>query len=281
MDDAVFDSLMAEMDTSAAPVEAEASAAAPEADASPTQDEQTSGAQAPESDVPATAAASAPAASDPQALAPEPEITNYPEPPAWDSPENPHYQAASQFYQLQQALQEAQRIQAQQQVQQTISDLADGDVERMQQITGLLAQTAGPLRNEVQQLTGRTTQAEKAATAMLIAMQNHLPQEQYQQLFTEIQTLMNVDGPEVMERVARTRTEAASTYKQQLAASEARIKELELQVAARAVGAQRDASGADRVDAGVSGAAPITWYDRATAAKTEDDYFDALFSAAS
>lgn len=279
MDDATFDGLMAEMDTAAAPAEASAEAAAPEEVAAPVESAPVESVPAPEPAAPATeslAAAAVPSAPESaQPTPPEPQV------PAWDSPENPYFQEAQQFQQLRAMAAEAQRARALEQTQAVIEELADGDIDRMQKITNLLATTAGPLRQEVTQLSGRTNLAEKATTALLIAAQHHLEPAQYDALFGEFQALMNVEGPETMEYVAKSRKQAPAKLQQELSAREQRIKELELQLAARAVGQQRDASGADRVDAGMSGQAPTTWYDRAAAAKTEDDYFDALFSAAS
>lgn len=187
---------------------------------------------------------------------------------------------AEQFRQIKAQLAEAQRLQRQQQFQKQLADLADGDSERMQQITGLLAQATTPIQQQYVQTEQRATTAEKTATAMLIAMQAALSDEQRQQVLAEMDALMTVEGPDAMERLAFGKRDAFKQYQTELGAKDALIADLQRQLAARAELNARQASGADAVDGGNGAAADLDRFTRMEKATSNDEFFGAFFSAA-
>lgn len=271
LDDEDFIGLMAELDATAAPAEPDA----PETESAPTESESPVAAQATE-----PVSQTAPVATEPPVVETS-AAPAAPAPPAWDSEENPHFAEAMQLRQLRAAMERQRQMLEGQQVQREIEELADGDSERLQKVVGLLTRTADPLQQQVGALNERAHMAEKQAAAMLVAMQQHLSEQQFAELRDEVNTLLRVEGVDVMESVAKSRKGLSAETQRRMAAQDARIKELELQLAARQANAQADATGAHTVDAGASGTVPASWYDRANQATTEDDYFDALFSQAS
>lgn len=203
--------------------------------------------------------ASAASADDP---APEPDE----EAPAFDWRQSPEAQAflaqaeqdrleAEQMRQVKARMAEAQRIAAEQRFQKSLTDIADGDPERMQQLTGLMAQATTPLQQQAQIASARVNDVEKAMTALTVALNAHLPEETINQIKAEYEALLTVDGPEAMERVAFGKRELSQQYQKTLSAKDAEIATLRKQLAAREELAQRAATGADAVDAG-GGAAP-------------------------
>lgn len=224
-----------------------------------------------------------PIVTEPVVAATEPASAPAPE-QAFDWRTDPEAQAAlaeaEQFRQIKAQLAEAKRLQAQQAFRQQLTDLADGDSERMQQISGLIAQATTPLQQQYVQTEQRATTAEKTATAMLIAMQAALSDEQRQQVLAEMDALMTVEGPDAMERLAFGKRDAFKQYQTELSAKDAQIAELQRQLAARAELVARQATGADAVDGGGGSTADLDRLTRMDRATTNDEFFGAFFSAA-
>lgn len=260
--------------------EAATAAAAPEVESPPIEGSSDAAAipEATADAAPPVVPGSAPESAAPaQAAEPEPPTT-----PAidWEHPELQAIRAdAEQHRQLRAQLAEAQRLRQQQEFQQRVTDLADGDLERMQTINGLVAQATTPLMQHLQGTETRATSAEKALTALLISTRANLPEEQVSTLLAEMEALMGVEGPELMERVAFGKRDLAHHYQTNLAAKDTRIQELERQISAQTELAQR--GNADAVDSGTG--LPAGSSDRKArmaAAKTDDEYFDALWGSA-
>ena len=213
-----------------------------------------------------------------ESVAAEPEVVAEPPQPQdqqidWNRPEfRPLLEKAARMEQLERSLAEAKRIQASQEFQQKLTDLADGDPERHQQVTGLLAQVAEPLRAQAQQHEQIATQTAQTATALHIAMRAVLSAEQQQQVIAEAQHLLHYQDPGVMERMAFSKRDAAQAYSQERSTLTNRIAELERQVAASQSVSDRVASGADLVDGG-GGSTPLDLQSRLDQAETLDDVF--------
>ena len=247
MDDATFDSIFAEPDSSAA--EAAPAADAPEADASPqtSETDATATAESP----PETSPAAVPAVRDATPTPPATQAVDAaaePAQPDWHAAENPYRQAAEQWSELQGTMRQAQAMKAQQDIQTAILDLSDGDPERTQRLNALLAHVAAPGSQQAQQQAQRAGNSEKAATALLIAMKAEIPEADQKRVVDRMKGLMALDGPESMERSAFADRDATARFATQFATQNARIALLEKQLAAKAEIAVRGA--ADRVDGG-------------------------------
>lgn len=224
-----------------------------------------------------------------EATAPEPEPASEPEPEpepqTFDWRQDPEAQAAlqeaEQFRQIKARLAEAQRIQAQQRDMQEIADLSDGDAERQQRLTGLLARQVSPIRQELQQATQYATTMEKATAALHIALRAEADEALVQKVMGRMDALMAVDGTDVMERLAFGDRDRIQAHQQELSARDARIAELERQLASRTELAARAATNADAVDGGGGSAAAL---DKTTALTngqlSNDDWFKVFFSSA-
>lgn len=172
-------------------------------------------------------------------------------------------------------LAEQQRIQQSRNDQQLIADLADGDAERQQQITGLLARYTTPLQQRAQAEAQRAHGAEKQTAAFLIAMKAELSEEQFAPIFQRYEALMELEGPEVMERVAYSDRDAKRAWSQKEAALMAKINELETRLSAHNELAQR--GNADVVDGGTGVSADALSRDERMANATNfGDFFNAM-----
>lgn len=253
MDDTAWDEYVAETAAAIAPAIADASEASmPEEEAAPPE-ASTVAADDPNADL-TDPTLDAVSADDP---APEPDE----EAPAFDWRQTPEAQEliaqaerdrveAEQMRQVKARMAEAQRIAAEQRFQKTLTDLADGDMERMQQLTGLMAQATTPLQEQAHLASARVNDVEKAMTALTVALNAHLPEETINAIKAEYEALLTVDGPVAMERVAFGKRELIQQHQKTLSAKDAEIATLRKQLAAREELAQRAATGADAVDAG-------------------------------
>lgn len=268
---AALGDLAGESDGSPAP-ESEAApqeAAAPPADASSATPEPQADAQPPD----AQAAPESQARTGEQAPAPPPEPAT-PSTINWDAPENPYVADATAARQMRQYMQQLEAIQREQALQQQIAEITDGDPERANALNQVLAQMRGPQ----QQAQSDAERNAKLATVMHIAMKAHLPEEQLTQVLDEVNRAMAVQGgPQDAERDIVGRLTERKQFRSQLSAQEAKIAELQKQLAAVGATQQRLESGADRVDGGSSSGAPSgTYYEQAAQAETFDDFWKAL-----
>jgi len=239
LDDAVFDELVAGMTVSAADPSAVTEDAAPESESPPTDEASTTEQDA--SSEPTAMEAAPPEAAKTDAAPPAPN---------WESPDNPFYQDALRHQQLQQEIARVQALQAQENLRQTISSLADGDTDRQAQLYGLLANVTQPLQQNASALEQRAVSGEKAATALWIAMQATGDEALKERVKNLANQLMTVEGPEQMERIAFTERDAAKKYGEQIALKDKEIAELRRQINAKAELTDRQLRGADAVDAG-------------------------------
>lgn len=277
MDDAVWEQIMATQAGTETPAvdEAATEAAAPEVESPP------EGTPAPESVV-AEPAPETPVAEEPVAeaapvteqTAPDPAA----EPPDWrQHPEAREALAALEFkQQLAARAAEARRLQAQQQFQNRLNDLSDGDAERLQSLTGLVAEATTPLQQMAQMQHQRAETSEKSAAALFIAMESVLTDQQKQQILAEHATLMGVDGVEVMQQIAYGKRDFTQRLNQTVAAKDAEIAELKRQIAAQSSLAQRDATRADAVDGGGGASTPPDTRAQMQQASSFDDYWAAM-----
>lgn len=246
--------------------EAATEAAAPEDDASPVADTEDAVLEsAPVEEV--------------EAEAPEPEQPAQPPPTPeidWNRPELVAMrQKAERLEQFEQAVVQAQRLKQQQDLQNQITEWADGDPERLQQINGTIAQVVTPVVQQAQAFQRRAESVEKTASAMWIAMQAHLDESQIAAVRDEVEALMSVEGVEVMQRAAFGKRDAMRTHQAEVAARDARIRELELQIASQGQLAERERTGADLVDGG-GGGPPLDRVTRMREAQTFDDYWSGM-----
>jgi hypothetical protein len=260
--DDTFDQILAGFDSPAVN-EAATTAAAPEDSDSPTEEVSTE-------DV-ATESTDEQVDAQPEVMAetPQPQVQEI----DWSRPEfRPLIEKAQKMEALERSLAEAKRVRDSQVLQETLTDLADGDPERHQKVTGLLAQVAEPLRRQAQQHEQVATQTAQTATALHIAMRAVLSAEQQQQVIAEAQHLLHYQDPGVMERMAFSKRDAAQAYAQERTSLTQRIAELERMVSSSQSVSDRVASGADLVDGG-GGSAPLDLRSRLDQAETLDDVF--------
>lgn len=212
-----------------------------------------------------------PASAEAQPAAPTEAQAPQPAPVNWDDESNPYLAQAREFERIRQAAQAVQARQAVEQTQKAITDLAEGDLDRQAQIHQLIDRIATPLQQQARQYEERATTGEKATAALWIAAQSLLDAGQVETLKTRMGQLMSVDGPDQMERLAFAERDAKKVYDAQLAEKDRQIADLRKQIGAQALLADRQARGADVVDAGrgASAAAPTTNL------TTFDDWFNA------
>jgi hypothetical protein len=174
-------------------------------------------------------------------------------------------------------LAQLQRQKAATHFQSQLAELADGDPERLQQLNGVIAQVATPAVQNWQAAEQQANATAKALSAMWIAAQANLSDEQVSLLKAETDALMAVDGPELMQRTAFGKRDFMRQNSAALTERDKRIAELELQLASQGQLAQRERSGADLVDGGGGTATDsLSRDDRMRTAQSMDDYWLAM-----
>jgi hypothetical protein len=242
-------------------------------DDAPAVDETAIEAAAPEADTPPVAEDGdaeplddAPTDADPVAFdeaSPEPEpLPTGPAPIDWNHPE------------LQPIRQQAERMQG---LEAQLAELADGDPERLQQINGIVARVAAPAVQHAQAAEQQANATAKALTALWVAAQANLSDDQVALLKAETDALMGVEGPELMQRTAFGKRDFMRQTQAERQADKKRIAELELQVASQTQLTQREAAGADLVDGGGGTvSSDLSREDRMRTAQSMDDYWLAM-----
>jgi hypothetical protein len=253
--------------------EAATAAAAPEGDAPPVANDGT--------DEPLTDASAEPEVesvdAEPVETGPAPLDWNHPELAALKAQAEQDRVEAEQNRAIKAQLAQLQRQKAATQFQSHVAELADGDPERLQQINGVIAQVVTPAVQNWQAAEQQATVTAKALSAMWIAAQATLSDEQVSLLKAETDALMAVEGPEVMQRTAFGKRDFQRQQHAAITERDKRIAELELQVASQGQLAQRERSGADLVDGGGGGFADGgTREDRMRGAQSMDDYWSAM-----
>lgn len=206
-------------------------------------------------------------------------VQTQPSPIDWNHPELKVVREQAQAHQqLMAGIEEAKRLKAHREFQERMSELADGDPERLQQINGLVANATTPLVQQMQQYEQHLHGTQKEFTAFIVAAKAVLPEETFQQIAQEMAPLLTVEGAEAMESIAFGKKQTIQTYESKLATQNQRIKALELQIAAGAQLAER--GDADRVDSGGGSPSGDNRRSALQNAKTEDEYFATLFGLA-
>lgn len=210
--------------------------------------------------------------------APDPVAQAVPEAPAvqWESPDNPFYEDGLLARQIKQAAAEAKRLREQTEFQNKLTELADGDSDRLQELNGLLAQQTAPITQQLQAFQERANGSEKTLAAFVIAAKAHLTDEQIETLMSETKELMTLDGADVMERTAFGKRDFKRQFESTLSAKDAEIAALRQQLASQGQLSSREASGADLVDGGTGAPPDMTLDDRLRAAPDLDAYFAIL-----
>lgn len=280
MDEQGWDELFGTTDTEASAGEAVTETAPPGEDVSLA----TAAPAESEASIPAEPESVAPVVAD-AAPAEEPVSEPEPEPaPVYNWREDPEAKAAlekaAKLDTIERTMAEARRIQAQRQAQQELADLSDGDAERQQRITGLIARQTAPLQHELQQASQYAGTMEKATAALHIALRAEADDEVINRVMARMETLMAVEGADTMERLAFGDRDRTRHFTEQLSAKDAQIAELQRQLAARTELAAREATKADAVDGGGGNSAPIDRLSRLEKPSSNDEFFGALFSAA-
>lgn len=175
--------------------------------------------------------------------------------PNWDSPDNPHFQDAQALRQLREMAAEAKANQARETMAKNLSELSDGDNERLGQLHGVIRTAVAPIAQQAQAFEQRATTSEKVASAMWIAMQAHLPEADQKAVMEQINALMAVDGVETMQQVAFGKRDSERLIQAAVAEKDRYIAELESRLGAKGELADRRANGVDLVDGG-TGSAP-------------------------
>jgi hypothetical protein len=224
------------------------------------------------------------ASAEPEAVEAEP-VETEPAPLDWNHPDLQALRVqverdrveAEQNRAIKAQLAQLQRQKAATQFQSHVAELADGDPERLQQINGVIAQVVTPAVQNWQAAEHQANATAKALSAMWIAAQATLSDEQVSLLKAETDALMAVEGPEVMQRTAFGKRDFQRQQHAAITERDKRIAELELQVASQGQLAQRERSGADLVDGGGGGFADGgTREDRMRGAQSMDDYWSAM-----
>lgn len=207
--------------------------------------------------------------------------------PAFDWRTDPEAQTAlqeaEQFRQLKATLAEAQRIRAQQEFQQHLTDLADGDPERYQQLTGVLARATAPLQQHIQATRTEAEQTAQAASALWLAMEDALDDQTRAAVLAAHDRIMRrlpEVGPFAMQDMITERRAQAQHLATQLTQRDQEIAALRQQLAARAELTQRQASGADAVDGGGGSALDEDIRTRLANAQDFDEYWALLMGRA-
>lgn len=200
---------------------------------------------------------------------------NHPELAALRQQHEAAQQKAQQFDGLRAALQQMRAQKAAQDFQNRLTDLADGDPERLQHLNAMVAQVATPAVQQAQQAIRERDQLGKVFSAYVVASKAHLDEETQRTLMGEMEALMAVDDPHLMERAAFGKRDTVRLYEQKLADKDRQLRDLQLQLAARSEIAQRGP--ADLVDGGGGGGAGSDWESRLDQAEDMDAYMRALF----
>jgi hypothetical protein len=258
-------------------------------DDAPAVDETAIEAAAPEADTPPVAEDGdaeplddAPTDADPVAFdeaSPEPEpLPTGPAPIDWNHPElQPIRQQAERMQGLEAQLAQLSRQKAATDFQNELAELADGDPERLQQINGIVARVAAPAVQHAQAAEQQANATAKALTALWVAAQANLSDDQVALLKAETDALMGVEGPELMQRTAFGKRDFMRQTQAERQADKKRIAELELQVASQTQLTQREAAGADLVDGGGGTvSSDLSREDRMRTAQSMDDYWLAM-----
>lgn len=256
----------------AAVTDAATEAAAPEAE--PTLTDET----APESvpDAPAAPASVAPAV--------EPEPASEPEPP-YDWRQDPEYQQAAakarQLDAIRAAAEQAQRIRQQEELQRFAHELADGDAERLNQINAWAATLTTPYQQQVQQARQQVEATAQTASALWLAVEKVLDDEARANVLAAhehiLERLPQV-GPFALQELIQEQRAGQRQLNAALSEKDARIADLERQLAARTELAQRQQTGADAVDGGGGTAADLDFRTQLEQAQDFDEYWKLMFS---
>jgi len=283
MDDSTWDEIIGTMtagDPSAAD-DAATDAAAPEDDPALTEDPTTDDSPVDDS---FTDDAPADDGGDPepvQATAPEPQPAPTPAPDWRQDPEAAAaLEKAQRFDQLAAAMEQARALQAQEAFRRQLDELSDGDAERHQQLTGLLAQATAPLAQQVQAATVRAESTAQTTSALWLAIEDVLDDATRAKVLEthgKIMERLPQVGPFALQDMIRERKTGQSELNRALAAKDAEIAALRKQVAARQQLSDRQLAGADRVDGGGGTALPTDQRARMEQAGSMDEYMAALF----
>lgn len=206
-----------------------------------------------------------------------PEIDwNHPELAAFKQQADAARQKAEQFDGLQQQLARIAEQKRAQDFQNRLRELAEDDPERLQHLNGLVAQVAAPAVQARDQAIQDRDRLGKAFSAFVVSAKAHLDESQMQTLMGEMEALMAVDDPHLMERAAFGKRDTVRLYEQKLADKDQQLRDLQRQLAARSEIAQRGP--ADLVDGGGGSSAGSDWTTRLDRAEDMDAYMDALFA---
>jgi hypothetical protein len=273
MDDETVDVFEIAFAADAEPPAAETTAteaAAPEVDAPP---------EAEPTETVAEIVADAPAPEEPEAV----EATPDPGPPPvdWNHPELVRLRAQAEqdraeAEQSRQMKAQLALLAQQRQAAQFQAKIAEqfGD-DQVPEVNRLMAQVAAPAVQQAQAAISESERWQKTLAAYDIAVKNHIPEAQLAQIMEDVGDLMAVEGVEVMQNRITSKRAATDHFKTQLAERDRQIRDLQLQVAARAEVQARAASGADLVDGGGGGVPPDTTT-RMQQAESFDDYWSAM-----
>lgn len=243
MDDETWGAVLSSMAGETAPAtEPDAEVSVPDATTTPTDETQAIVAEA-------TPDVETSAAGDPTTVA---EAMDAPPPIDWNNPElRAVAEKAARLDEMQRVIDEQKRVQAAEQFTQDLTDLSDGDPERHQQITGLLARAITPIAQQARDAVSAAEFESKRAAALFVAMKATIPDEQLKTIVEDFKELMAVEGPDMMELKATSKRNAKAG--ERVAALEAQNAELQRQLAAARELTSR--GGVDAVDGGGGGPA--------------------------
>lgn len=215
-----------------------------------------------------------PVAAEAAAPAPEPEPQLLPI--DWNRPELQEALEAKRWRDnLQAQAAQIRQMQQAQGFQTAARELVEDDPERLQRFHGMVAQVVTPAVNERNQAVQQRDAIGKTFSAFWNAAKANLPDDQVQLLMRETEALMGVDDPHLMERMAFGKRDFERQYQERITAKDKQIADLQMQLAAKAELAAREASGADLVDSG-GGATGGSREDRMRNADSMDAYWAAL-----
>lgn len=200
-------------------------------------------------------------------------------PVQWESPDNPLYEDAMLARQIRQHAVEANRLKQQTDFQNKLTEYADGDSQRLQELTGLMAQQTAPLYQQAHAFQQRADASDKQLAAFFIAAKASLTDEQIQSLIGETNELMTLDGADVMERTAFGKRDSRRQYESTLSAKDAEILALRQQLSSQGRLASREATGADLVDGGTGVPSDMSLQDQLRAAPDMDSFMELQFGA--
>lgn len=212
----------------------------------------------------------------------EPDSAVAPEtPPApvvdWNSPENPHFQEAETLRQIKARATQLKAQQDNEALRNTLADVVDGDPEKNSKLHGALAQIITPITQRVQAAERDAHAGQKTLSALVMTIRNELPEEQQTAIFTRLEKLMKVEGVDAMQGVFQEEKAISERYGKELTKATKQIADLERRIAAMGDLAERQITGADRVDGGTGSV--LTDKDPLTAMRDADN-FDDFWSAA-